>query len=92
MGWNGIKIKRETGLFNGVEAEKGFYFLHSYYIECSDSADIIAETDYGKYFTSAVNHGNVYGVQFHPEKSHANGVLALQNFACMGGIKCSVPE
>jgi len=81
LGWNSIVTIRESPLFKGIDPEMGFYFVHSYYYECADEASVIAKTDYGKAFHSAVNHENIYGVQFHPEKSHDNGIQLLKNFA-----------
>lgn len=83
LGWNSIELKKESSLFNGVDAEFGFYFLHSYYFECESSDDEMSTTFYGKSFASSVNHNNVYGIQFHPEKSHHNGVKLLHNFALL---------
>jgi imidazole glycerol-phosphate synthase subunit HisH len=81
MGWNSVEPAGGEGLFAGVEPKTGFYFLHSYYFACHEPAEALATTEYGVTFTSAVRRGNVYGVQFHPEKSHHNGVRLLRNFA-----------
>ena len=81
MGWNNLTTKKYTSLFEDVDTEIGFYFLHSYYFECINPSDILATSEYGQTFASAINHGNVYGIQFHPEKSHNNGVSLLKNFA-----------
>ena len=81
MGWNTIKIKKQSPLFEEVDTEIGFYFLHSFYFECYNQSDVLTTTDYGQSFASAINHENVYGIQFHPEKSHNNGVSLLKNFA-----------
>ena len=81
MGWNTIEIVNSNILFNGIDPQIGFYFLHSYYFECDNKLDIIAFTEYGKVFPSAVCHNNVFGIQFHPEKSHLNGLMLLKNFA-----------
>lgn len=81
LGWNSIEIARECPLFKNVDPAVGFYFVHSYYYECADIANVICQTEYGKVFHSAVNRENIYGVQFHPEKSHDNGIELLRNFA-----------
>jgi len=83
LGWNSVEVKKPNQLFNHVEEEQGFYFLHSYYFECADNEDVLSTTMYGKAFACAVNHENIYGVQFHPEKSHQNGVNILKNFASL---------
>ena len=81
MGWNSIKPVRESRLFNDVDYGKGFYFLHSYFMNCHDEYDVLATTNYGSEFVCAVNKNNIYGFQFHPEKSHSNGVNLFKNFA-----------
>lgn len=81
MGWNEIHVKETSPLFNDIDTERGFYFLHSYYFSCKDESDSLATTHYGSHFSCVVNHENVYGVQFHPEKSHSNGIQIFKNFA-----------
>jgi glutamine amidotransferase len=81
LGWNSIEVSRSNSLFNDIDEEEGFYFLHSYYFECNNEADVLSRTFYGKSFASSLNNNNIYGVQFHPEKSHSNGVQLLHNFA-----------
>jgi glutamine amidotransferase len=81
MGWNSISVRRESDLLCNVDNQEGFYFLHSYYFECANDEDVLCTTSYGDEFASAINNANVYGTQFHPEKSHSNGVQVFKNFA-----------
>jgi len=81
MGWNNIRPISEEGLMKDIDAASRFYFLHSYYFRCNKTENILAVTDYGGPFTSAVNSKNIYGVQFHPEKSHQWGIQLLKNFS-----------
>lgn len=81
MGWNDVKPVNSSPLFSGVEESSLFYFLHSYYFVCNNIDNIICESQYGINFTCAVAQNNVYGVQFHPEKSHNSGVQLLKNFS-----------
>jgi glutamine amidotransferase len=81
MGWNDVTPVVNGGLFKGMEQDARFYFLHSYYFECRQQHNVLAVTDYGGDFSCAVHRENVYGVQFHPEKSHHFGTQLLKNFA-----------
>ena len=81
MGWNDLHVNTFNPLFNGLEKNAIFYFLHSYFFECNNSEDIVAYTEYGTKFTCAANHKNIFGIQFHPEKSHHYGEILLNNFA-----------
>ena len=83
MGWNSITPARDNTIFDGVDCAKGFYFLHSYCFKCKHEADVLCYTDYGQTFPSAVHHGNIFGFQFHPEKSHLNGINIFKNFAAI---------
>ncbi len=80
IGWNYVIPSQNTPLFVGYEATPRFYFTHSYYFSCEAPNSSIAITPYGTDFCSAVQKGNVYGVQFHPEKSHRFGFQLLKNF------------
>jgi len=81
MGWNDVKPNENHPLFKGLEQESIFYFLHSFYFNCKDQKNIISTTDYGINFASSVYKENIYGIQFHPEKSHSYGEKLLENFA-----------
>ena len=79
MGWNGVNFINQNN-FNINLNKNRFYFVHSYYAECNNSQDILGETNYLVNFVSAVKKKNVYGVQFHPEKSHYFGQKFLETF------------
>lgn len=83
MGWNSVSLSNDArGLFDGVDAAKGFYFLHNYHFIPTAASSVLAATTYGRPMVCAVSNGeNVFGVQFHPEKSHANGIAVFRNFA-----------
>ena len=79
-GWNQLKLIRNCPLFRGLPDESYAYFNHSYYCEVDDINDMVTETEYGIGFASAIQRDNVYGVQFHPEKSQKVGLTILKNF------------
>ncbi len=81
IGWNLVSRPRESPLTDGFDPETRFYFVHSYRVEADDPADVILRTEYGVEFDAAIEHGNVFGAQFHPEKSHRFGMRLLRNFA-----------
>jgi glutamine amidotransferase len=81
MGWNDVKPLSASRLFDELQTDARFYFLHSYFMSCDSSEDILAICNYGADFTCAVQSSNIYGVQFHPEKSHSFGNRLLRNFA-----------
>lgn len=81
MGWNDIHPVKTNPLLTNLEKEARFYFLHSYYFQCNVPEDSIAVAEYGSEFTCAINHKNIFGVQFHPEKSHHFGIQLLNNFS-----------
>lgn len=80
MGWNTLNLKKKSKLFEDVEEDARFYFVHTYHLVCEDKTDILASTNYGYEFTSVIEKGNIYGTQFHPEKSHHNGIQIIRNF------------
>ncbi|KGF67313.1 imidazole glycerol phosphate synthase [Hoeflea sp. BAL378] len=81
MGWNDVQPVEDMPLFAGLEDAPRFYFLHSYFYDCAHETDVAAHVTYGQAFTCAVRRDNVFGVQFHPEKSHDFGSRLLRNFA-----------
>lgn len=83
MGWNSISPGHSHPILDGIDFEKGFYFLHSYCFICSDSENVLTTTRYGADFASSIHRDNIFGFQFHPEKSHHNGVRLFSNFASL---------
>ena len=83
MGWNAVQPRSGENLFSDMEPGALFYFVHSYHVVCADSDDVLGVSEYGGAFTSAVRRGNIFGVQFHPEKSLRFGMRLLRNF-CEG--------
>ena len=81
MGWNSLRLMRQSNLVDGLDLTKGAYFLHNYEFLADDPECVIGTTAYSKEITSIINKQNIYGVQFHPEKSHSNGVKLLENFS-----------
>ena len=80
IGWNNVNFKNKINLFNGIDQNSYFYFLHSYALLNLDEKYIVCETFYGENFVSAFKKDNIYGIQFHPEKSHLIGGKILFNF------------
>jgi glutamine amidotransferase len=81
MGWNEVKEKNPSPLTAGLPGDSRFYFVHSYYVKVADPAHSIMTTSYGLEFDSVIQSGNIFGAQFHPEKSHRFGMQLLSNFA-----------
>jgi glutamine amidotransferase len=81
MGWNDVAPKAADSLFRGLESGSRFYFLHSYYFAPRNEGDVLATADYGGPFACGVRSRKLFGVQFHPEKSHQWGIQLLRNFA-----------
>jgi glutamine amidotransferase len=80
MGWNFIEQKNDSRLLDDLDSESRFYFVHSYHVICDNDISSIAVANYGYEFTCVIQKENVYGVQFHPEKSHRYGMQLLKNF------------
>lgn len=80
IGWNDLSFPRQSRLFEGVPEGSYVYFVHSYYLEAGDPADVAARTEYGVRIDAAVEHGNLFACQFHPEKSERTGMRILENF------------
>jgi glutamine amidotransferase len=83
IGWNQLHLRQDNPLLAGVESESYVYFVHSYYVEAGDLRDVLATTDYGIEYASVVTHGNIFGIQPHPEKSQSVGLQILRNFVEM---------
>ena len=80
IGWNVLSIAKESKLVEGLPESPQFYFVHSYHIVCNNESDVLCYTIYEERFCSAIQRENLYGVQFHPEKSHDVGKIMLLNF------------
>ena len=85
MGWNQVVQRRAHPLWRDIADGSRFYFVHSFYAQPSNDEDVVGETDYIERFTSAIARGNVFAVQFHPEKSHSQGMKLLDNFVRWDG-------
>jgi imidazole glycerol-phosphate synthase subunit HisH len=83
IGWNQVEIKKSSQLYINVDLISGFYFVHSYHVECHNKEDILNETVYETSFVSGIQKDNIWGVQYHPEKSHNAGEQLLRNFVKM---------
>lgn len=81
IGWNSLNIKKSDGIFKGIGKNPYVYFVHSYFLNASDKSIVSAQTEYGVTIDAAVEKGNVYATQFHPEKSGETGLKILRNFA-----------
>lgn len=80
VGWNQIACSKGSALMKDIPELSEFYFVHSYYLKAEVAADILNETEYEEKFTSAIEKNNIFGVQYHPEKSHDVGEILLKNF------------
>jgi imidazole glycerol-phosphate synthase subunit HisH len=87
IGWNVLNTRRAHPVFEGLKASRDFYFVHSYAVNCENTAHVLGETDYGGPVTAVIGRDNIVGFQFHPEKSEKNGLMLLENFCNWDG-KC----
>lgn len=85
IGWNSIEIRENSRLFSGIENGSYFYFVHSYYLNGADESDVAATTEYGVKIECAIERGNMFATQFHPEKSGSAGLQVLKNFIAAEG-------
>jgi glutamine amidotransferase len=83
MGWTDVKLSKPSELTKDLGDEPRFYFVHSYHVDPDSRADQLLEAEYGYDFTAAISRNNIYGVQFHPEKSHRYGMKILENFSSL---------
>ncbi len=84
MGWNRVRVRKQSPLLDGLDADARFYFVHSYHVECRNPEDVLGTTEYGVEFVSAVARAGVVGVQFHPEKSLRWGIELFRRFVARG--------
>lgn len=80
MGWDVVEFTQEDKILEGISGQQRYYFVHSYHAVCANKENILMECNYGYKFAAAVKKGNIYGMQFHPEKSHRFGMKLLENF------------
>lgn len=85
MGWNTVRVKNKNALLQDIEVDQRFYFVHSYYVQCKSPVDVNTVATHGHDFVSSFSYQNIYGVQFHPEKSHRFGMSLMEKFV---GISC----
>ncbi|MGA0806164.1 MAG: imidazole glycerol phosphate synthase subunit HisH [Pseudohongiellaceae bacterium] len=85
MGWNRVRQKQPHPMWQGIADNERFYFVHSYFVAPHSPREVVGETDYPQPFCAALAHRNIFAVQFHPEKSQANGLQLLQNFLSWDG-------
>jgi len=83
IGWNSVRIRKKSSIFNGIEDGSDFYFVHSFIMKSNSQEFVIGSTHYGDVFTSVLQKNNIFGVQFHPEKSQENGLKLLRNFTLL---------
>ena len=82
-GWNTISIEKDSPLMHDIPADAEFYFVHSYFMKANNPSDVLNYTEYGSRFVSAISKNNIYGCQYHPEKSHDVGLQLIRNFVLL---------
>lgn len=82
-GWNTISIEKDSPLMHDIPADAEFYFVHSYYMKANNPSDVLNYTEYGTRFASAISKANIFGCQYHPEKSHDVGLQLIRNFVLL---------
>ena len=82
-GWNTISIEKESPIMKDIPENSEFYFVHSYYMKANDPSDVLNYTEYGNRFVSAISKDNIFGFQYHPEKSHDVGLQLIRNFVLL---------
>jgi len=87
MGWNQVRQTRTHPLWHGIEDLQRFYFVHSYFVDSEDNAQVVGECEYGNIFTAAAARDNLFATQFHPEKSQQAGLQLLKNFVNWNGVQ-----
>lgn len=85
VGWNVLHVCRDHPVFEGIKADRDFYYVHSFAMVCESDENVLGTTDYGGPITAVVGRGNVLGFQFHPEKSQINGLRLIENFCLWNG-------
>jgi glutamine amidotransferase len=81
MGWNEVRVENKCNLTNKFYDNSRFYFVHSYYVKCEEGKHCMLKANYGLEFDAAIHKDNIYGMQFHPEKSHKFGMRIFENFS-----------
>ncbi len=90
MGWNHVEPAKDDAMLNGLPEDPRFYFVHSFHLACNDPSDVLLWATHGVRFPAGIRRGNIWGMQFHPEKSHRFGLALMRNFVSLP-LPCSSP-